>query len=117
MATTMFLGALLMLLVWTAFAFNRLVRRGNLVCEAWNGIDVQLARRHDLVPNLVEVVQSYASFEKQLLTDVTRLRAEGRASRAPARRDPSSGTSPPRSTGAPASCTSPPTRRSTVTRG
>ena len=82
MATTMLLGAVLALLIWTAVAFNRLVRRGNLVREAWSGIDVQLARRHDLVPNLVEVVQSYASFEKQLLTDLTHLRGDGHASRA-----------------------------------
>jgi LemA protein len=42
---------------------------------------VQLARRHDLVPNLVEVVRSYAAFEKHLLADLTRLRATGRATR------------------------------------
>src|SRR5262249_9987531 len=49
---------------------------------AWSGIDVQLKRRHDVVPNLVEAVRSYAGFEKHLLEELTRLRAEGRASRA-----------------------------------
>ena len=82
MALTLVVAAVLAGLVWTAFAFNRLVRRTNLVREAWSGIDVQLKRRHDLVPNLVEVVRSYASFEKHLLEDVTRLRAEGRPTRA-----------------------------------
>jgi len=82
MVTSLAFAALLVLLAWAAFAFNRLVRHANLVREAWSGIDVQLARRHDLVPNLVEVVRSYASFEKQLLVDLTRLRAEGRATRA-----------------------------------
>jgi uncharacterized membrane protein YgcG len=48
MVTTSLLAALLALLAWTALAFNRLVRRGNLVREAWSGIDVQLERRHDL---------------------------------------------------------------------
>jgi LemA protein len=82
MGITVALTAVLAALAWTAIAFNRLVRGANLVREAWSGIDVQLKRRHDVVPNLVEVVRSYASFEKQLLEDVTRLRAEGRATRA-----------------------------------
>lgn len=64
-----------------ALAFNRLVRRRNLVREAWSGIDVQLKRRHDLVPNLVEAVRGHASFERGVLEDVTRLRAGTRASR------------------------------------
>jgi LemA protein len=82
MAIPVVLSAALAVLVWTVLAFNRLVRGANLVREAWSGIDVQLKRRHDLVPTLVEVVRSYASFEKHLLEDVTRLRAEGRATRA-----------------------------------
>jgi len=82
MAATLALTALLALLGWVVFAFNRLVRHANLVREGWSGIDVQLTRRHDLVPNLVEVVRSYAAFEKELLADVTRLRASGRATRA-----------------------------------
>lgn len=82
MATTLTVAALFALLAWAAFAFNRLVRGSNLVREGWSGIDVQLRRRHDLVPNLVEVVRSYASFEKHLLEDLTGLRSEGRATRA-----------------------------------
>jgi LemA protein len=56
--------------------YNRLIRARNLVNEGWSGIDVQLKRRHDLVPNLVETVKGYASHEKGVLEDVTRLRAE-----------------------------------------
>jgi len=82
MVPTLVAAALLLLLGWTALAFNRLVRHANLVREGWSGIDVQLKRRHDLVPNLVEVVRSYASFEKGLLEDLTRMRSAGRATRA-----------------------------------
>lgn len=57
------------------FAFNRLVRHRNLVREAWSGVDVQLARRHDLVPRLAEVVRGHAAFERGVLENVTRLRA------------------------------------------
>ena len=62
---------------WIVLAFNRLVRRANLVREAWSGIDVQLKRRHDLVPNLVETVKGYASYENNLLEEVVRLRGQG----------------------------------------
>lgn len=55
-------------------AYNRLVRRQNLVKEGYSGIDVQLKRRHELVPSLIACVQGYASFERSVLEDVTRLR-------------------------------------------
>ncbi len=65
-------------LILTAFSFvliyNRLVRLRNLVREAWSGIDVQLKRRHDLIPNLVETVRGYSAHEKSLLTDLTKIR-------------------------------------------
>jgi len=57
-----------------ALAYNRLVRRQNLVKEGSSGIDVQLKRRHELVPNLIACVQGYASFERSVLEDVIRLR-------------------------------------------
>lgn len=60
---------------WAVITFNRLVRLRNLVREAWSGIDVQLKRRHDLVPNLVEVVRDYGEYEEDLLTEVARLRS------------------------------------------
>ena len=56
--------------------YNRLVRFRNRVDTAWSDIDVQLQRRHDLVPNLVKAVDQYASYEKTTLHAITELRAE-----------------------------------------
>ena len=58
------------------FLYNRLVRSRNRVDSAWSDIDVQLQRRHDLIPNLVKAVDQYASYEKATLEAVTELRAE-----------------------------------------
>lgn len=63
--------------LWLALAFNALVRARNLVREGWSGIDVQLRRRHDLVPNLVETVRVYAAHEAETLARVTALRGSG----------------------------------------
>jgi len=57
-------------------SFNRLVKRRNIVQEAWSGIDVQLRRRHNLIPNLVSVVEGYSIHERGVLEQVARLRAE-----------------------------------------
>lgn len=54
--------------------FNRLVILRNRTKEAWSDIDVQLKRRYDLIPNLVETVKGYASHEKELLENVTKAR-------------------------------------------
>ncbi|WP_209330979.1 LemA family protein [Lunatimonas salinarum] len=56
--------------------YNQLVRLRNLAKEGWSGIDVQLKRRADLVPNLVSTVKAYASHEKSLFEEVTRIRSE-----------------------------------------
>lgn len=56
--------------------FNRLVRFRFLVKEAWSDIDVQLKKRHDLIPNIVEAVKGYKEYEQKLLTDVTNLRSK-----------------------------------------
>jgi LemA protein len=66
-------------LVWAIGAFNRLVRARNLVREGFGGIDVQLRRRTDLVPNLVEVVKGYAAHERGVLDDVAAKRASSMA--------------------------------------
>ncbi len=60
--------------------YNRLVKRRNHVEDGWSGIDVQLKRRHDLIPNLVNVVKKYASHEQETLEKVINLRnaAQGR---------------------------------------
>src|SRR5580704_2959567 len=55
--------------------FNHLVRLRNLAREGWSGIDVQLKRRTDLVPNLVETVKGYAAHERSVLEEVTATRA------------------------------------------
>jgi LemA protein len=68
--------------VWMVYAFNRLVRHRNLVSEAWSGIDVQLKRRHDLLPALVETVRGHATFERETLEELTALRGGVRPGRA-----------------------------------
>ena len=64
--------------LWVIFTFNRLIRRRNLLQEGWSGIDVQLARRANLIPSLAETVKGYASHEKAALEEVTALRAQQR---------------------------------------
>ncbi len=61
--------------VWLIFAYNKVIALKNSTRDAWSGIDVQLKRRHDLIPNLVEVVRGYAAHEKNLLEDVTQARS------------------------------------------
>ena len=56
--------------------YNKLVRGKHLVAEGWSGIDVQLKRRTDLIPNLLESVKGYMKHERELLSEVTKLRAE-----------------------------------------
>lgn len=80
-----FLGLVLAALaLWAVLAFNRLVRLRNQVRAGWSDIDVQLMRRHDLVPRLVEAVRAYAGHEKALLENVTELRARAMATQSPA---------------------------------
>jgi len=69
------LAAAAALLLYGIVLFNRLVARKNHALEAWSGIDVQLKRRHDLLPKLVAVVKAYASFEQKLLRDLGEARS------------------------------------------
>ncbi len=71
------LGVLALLLLWAILTYNSLVRHRNWVAEAWSGIDVQLRRRHDLVPNLIEVAEAFRVHERSLLERVTEARADG----------------------------------------
>lgn len=69
------IGAVLLLLAFYAIGiYNRLVKGKNLVAEGWSGIDVQLKKRYDLIPNLVETVKGYAAHEKETFENVTRAR-------------------------------------------
>jgi LemA protein len=70
--------------IWAVVAYNRLVRLRNQVRTAWADIDVQLTRRHDLVPQLVAAVQAYASHEQATLAAVTELRSRAVSLRGPA---------------------------------
>ncbi len=73
MTTAIFIS-LLILLTWAVWTYNRLVKTRNQVNEAWAGIDVQLQRRYDLVPNLLATVKGYMKHESGVLERVTRLR-------------------------------------------
>jgi len=64
------------LLFWIGFTFNRFVRQRNLAREAWSGVDVQLKRRHDLIPRLVECVKGYRGYESSVLEKLTQARAQ-----------------------------------------
>ena len=63
---------------------NSMIGARNRVDEAWSGIDVQLKRRHDLVPNLVETVKGYATHERETFQKVTEARAEAMKAQGPA---------------------------------
>jgi LemA protein len=65
--------------VYAIVVFNRLVRTRQMANEAWSGIDVQLKRRSELVPNLVESVKGYASHERAALQEVTEKRGAAQA--------------------------------------
>ncbi|MGD8305586.1 MAG: LemA family protein [Ignavibacteria bacterium] len=64
------------LLLWAIITYNLFIRDKNLIREAWSGIDVQLKRRHNLIPNLVTTVEGYSSHERNLLNEITSKRAK-----------------------------------------
>ncbi len=69
------IGVVVVLLLYAVGIYNRLVRLRALVKEGFSGITVQLRRRADLIPNLVETVQGYATHEREVFDEVTRARA------------------------------------------
>lgn len=71
-----FLGATAVLLLWGVGLYNLLVHLHNRAKEGWSDIDVQLKRRHDLIPNLVASVKGYMKHESGLLETVTKYRAQ-----------------------------------------
>jgi LemA protein len=74
------------LVVWVVITFNLLVRDRNRVAQSWSDVDVQLMRRHDLVPRLVEMVKGYSGYEKALHTNLAELRAASQQQISPAAR-------------------------------
>ncbi len=75
------LVAAVVVVFWLAGSFNALVRSRNRVKESWSDIDVQLKRRHDLIPNLVETVKGYAVHEKDVFEKVVKARAAAMGAR------------------------------------
>jgi LemA protein len=73
---TILIIAVLAIVVWIIFIYNLFIRDRNLIKEAWSGIDVQLKRRHNLVPNLVASVKGYSQYEKTLFEEITKKRSE-----------------------------------------
>lgn len=65
---------ILLIFLWLIITYNRLVKLRILSEQAWSDVDVQLKRRHDLIPNLVETVKGYASHERNTLEEVVKLR-------------------------------------------
>lgn len=65
----------IVLILIVILSYNGLISKRNRVQDAWAQIDVQLKRRYDLIPNLINTVKGYMTYEKQVLTDVTRLRS------------------------------------------
>src|SRR5512133_2722518 len=78
-----FLIVVLLVVVGVAFyavsLYNGFVRSRNLIQESWRQIDVELNRRYDLIPNLVETVRAYAAHERNTLEGITRLRNQAAA--------------------------------------
>ncbi|NLB65324.1 MAG: LemA family protein [Lentisphaerae bacterium] len=86
-------GLILLILIavavlWVVAIYNSLVQLRNLVDNAWAQIDVQLKRRHDLVPNLIETVKGYMSHERDTLEAITKARTEAMTAKGPAQAGP-----------------------------
>ena len=79
-----FLGVVALLVFWVIGSYNRLVGMRNQVLNGWRQIDVQLKRRHDLIPNLVNSVKGAMDFERDTLTAVMEARAKALTATGPA---------------------------------
>ncbi|MCK4626762.1 MAG: LemA family protein [Phycisphaerae bacterium] len=74
------LGLVLLVVIWVVATYNVLVRLRQHVKESWSGIDTELRRRYDLIPNLVETVKGYAAHEREVLESVTLARNQAAGS-------------------------------------
>lgn len=82
------LGILVVLVLWIVSIYNSLVHLRNYVDNAWAQIDVQLKRRHDLIPNLIETVKGYMGHERGTLEAITKARADAMSAKGPAQAGP-----------------------------
>jgi LemA protein len=80
----LFVGLIVVVVGWVIVTYNALVSLRNQLKNAWSQIDVQLKRRYDLIPNLVEMVKDYMAYEQDVLTRVTQARAGAIAAQGPA---------------------------------
>ncbi|MDD4996029.1 MAG: LemA family protein [Patescibacteria group bacterium] len=78
--------ALVLLILWLVGVYNNLIRWRNRVKESWSDIDVQLKRRYNLIPNLVNAVKGYAAHEKEVFTNVTEARTKAMGATTPERK-------------------------------
>lgn len=78
------LGIIVLLVLWVVLSYNGLVSKVNRTKEAWADIDVQLKRRYDLIPNLVETVKGYATHEREAFENVTAARSAAMQAGTPA---------------------------------
>ncbi|MDA3815106.1 MAG: LemA family protein [Patescibacteria group bacterium] len=83
MAFIIILVAVALIAVWLIAIYNGLIKLRNRVDEAWSDIDVQLKRRYDLIPNLINTVKGYASHEKEVFERVTEARARAMGAKDP----------------------------------
>jgi len=74
--TNILIGIVIVIAIWAIAMYNKFIRLVNRTKEAWADIDVQLKRRYDLIPNLINTVKGYASHEEGTLTKVTEMRAK-----------------------------------------
>src|SRR3954465_12424616 len=84
MIALVLLAVVVVLVIWIIGSYNRLVGLRNQVANGWRQIDVQLKRRHDLIPNLVNTVRGAMDFERDTLTAVMDARARGLGAPGPA---------------------------------
>ena len=84
MALWIVIGVIAVLAIWIIATYNRLIGLRNQTANGWRQIDVQLKRRHDLIPNLVNTVRGAMEFERETLTQVMEARARAVAATGPA---------------------------------
>lgn len=84
MALYVVIGVIVLLVIWAIASYNRLVGLRNQTLNGWKQIDVQLKRRHDLIPNLVNTVRGEMEFERDTLTQVVEARARAVSATGPA---------------------------------